>query len=79
MAWYKYDQFFKRSVDSAYDEGHEPGHPAPYAGIYRCVACGREIGIAQNHELPPQNHHQHNPKQGRIQWQLIVDANHEPH
>ena len=41
---------------------------------YRCAACGHEIGIAKGHKLPPQNHHQHAPGIGRIQWQLLVYA-----
>ena len=50
------------------------GNVAPYAGIYRCVVCGEEIGIAQGHTLPPQNHHQHPAGPGRIEWQLIMQA-----
>lgn len=78
MAWYKYEKFLSKSDDGAYDQIHEPGISAPHAGIYRCVACGHEIGIAQGHTLPPQNHHQHKVNQGRIQWQLTVYADHNP-
>ena len=78
MAWYKYDQYLKRSTGDAYDLVHQPGVAAPNAGIYRCEGCGREIGIASGHTLPPQGHHTHTTQQGRIQWRLIVYADHEP-
>ncbi len=74
MAQYKYVKFLKQSDHAAYDFLHEPGSEAPDAGIYRCKACGHEIGIAKGHTLPPQNHHQHAPNIGRIQWQLAVFA-----
>jgi hypothetical protein len=40
------------------------------------MGCGREIGIAQGHTLPPQNQHEHTPAQGAIRWRLIVYADH---
>lgn len=76
MALYKYSNHLTQISDEAFDKKHEPGTPAPHAGIYRCVACGHEIGIAQDHTFPPQNHHQHQPGLGRIQWQLLVYAQH---
>ncbi len=78
MAWYKYEKFLSKSAGDAYDKIYEPGIAAPFAGIYRCMGCGHEIGIARGHTLPPQNHHQHTTAQGRIRWQLIVYADHEP-
>ena len=77
MAAYKYDKFLGKSSSEAYDQTHEPGGVAPHAGIYRCTGCGREIGIAQGHILPPQNHHQHTTS-AAIKWQLIVYADHQP-
>jgi hypothetical protein len=76
MAWYQYPQLLKQSTAEAYDQFHNPGVAAPFAGIYRCAGCGREIGIAYNHTLPPQNHHEHTASQGTIRWQLIVCADH---
>jgi hypothetical protein len=76
MALYKYPEHLTKTDDAAFDQINEPGTQAPHAGIYRCVACGHEIGIAQSHTLPPQNHHQHNPGVGRIRWQLLVYAQH---
>lgn len=72
MALYKYAQALTQSQDAAFDALHTPGTAAPHAGIYRCTNCGDEIGIANGHILPPQNHRQHNPANGRIMWQLIV-------
>lgn len=72
MALYKYSQFIELSDDKAFDALLEPGVSATWPGIYRCHACGHEIGIAQGHTLPPQNHHAHKPGIGPIQWRLVV-------
>lgn len=72
MAVYKYARFLRRSISAAFDKLVEPSKPAPWPGIYRCHACGHEIAIAGGHALPPQNHHQHAPGLGRIQWRLVV-------
>lgn len=78
MALYKYDHFLKKSSSDAFDTISEPGQVAAYAGIYRCVTCGWEIGIASGHTLPPQNHHAHpRQPQGKVRWQLTVYAVHE--
>ncbi len=74
MALYKYSQHLKQSGDVAFDKKHAPGDEAPYPGIYRCVVCGDEIGIAKGHTLPPQNHHQHASGLGKIEWRLLVFA-----
>lgn len=74
MAQYKHGQYLKNSDHAEYDKKYAPGTAAPNPGIYRCAACGDEIGIAKGHTLPPQNHHQHAPGVGAIQWQLLVFA-----
>jgi hypothetical protein len=74
MAQYKYPQYLSQNNHAAFDERHAPGNPAHNPGIYRCAACGDEIAIAKGHVLPPQNHHQHSPGLGRIEWQLIAFA-----
>ncbi|WP_233839470.1 hypothetical protein [Paraburkholderia sp. ZP32-5] len=74
MAQYKYQKFLKEGQSDVYDKRYAPGSEAYNAGIYRCVACGHEIAIAKGHTLPPQNHHQHAPGLGPIEWQLIVYA-----
>ena len=78
MAWYKYPAFLKQNPGEVYDKDYPPGVAAPFAGIYRCVGCGREIGIAYGHALPPQTHHQHTAADGAICWQMIVWADHRP-
>lgn len=78
MALYKHGQHLTQSQDAAFDALHSPGIESPYGGIYRCAACGHEIGIASGHTLPPQGHHQHPPGRGPIQWQLLVFAQHNP-
>ncbi len=78
MAWYKYGNLLKESTGDAYDKVYSPGIAAPHAGIYRCAGCGREIGIASSHTLPPQNHHEHAASQGTIRWQLVCYADHRP-
>lgn len=72
MANYKYDQFFTKSNHQAFDQVHSPGTSAPHSGIYRCEGCGDNIAANYGDPLPPQNHHQHSPNQGRIQWRLIA-------
>lgn len=72
MALYKYSTFLAESQDPAFDQLCEPGTAARWPGLYRCHGCGHEIAIAANHTLPPQNHHQHTPQQGEIQWRLVV-------
>jgi len=76
MALYKYEQNLKKSQDDAFDTKHSPGAAAPHAGIYRCVGCGWEIGIAISHTLPPQNHHQHTGG-SKVEWLLLVYAEHK--
>ena len=73
MALYKYADNLKTSTHNAFDDKHAPGDAAPYAGIYRCVGCGDEIGIAKGHTLPSQNHAQHSGT-AKIQWQFLVYA-----
>jgi hypothetical protein len=72
MALYKNGQLLTQSNDAAFDAKHAPGTAAPHPGIYRCTSCGDEIAIAGGHTLPPQNHKQHNPANGSIQWQLLA-------
>lgn len=78
MALYKNKDRLSVSSSDAFDTLHGPGVAAPYAGIYRCEACGHEIGIAHTHKLPPQDHHTHPAGKGPIQWRLTVFAQHTP-
>ena len=77
MALYKNSQYLSSSSSDAFDSAHAPGAVAPYAGIYRCRGCGYEIGIAQGHRLPPQDHHTHPNPNVKIEWQLAVYAEHK--
>ncbi|MFZ6733623.1 hypothetical protein ACO0LG_16980 [Undibacterium sp. Ji42W] len=72
MALYKDGAKLIISNDAAFDFKHKPGTAAPYPGIYRCTSCGDEIAIAGGHIFPPQNHKQHDPMLGLVQWQLLV-------
>lgn len=74
MALYQRTDVVQHTTHQAFDTRHSPGSDAPFAGIYRCTGCGDEIGIAKGHKLPPQNHHQHQPGSGAVQWQLLVFA-----
>ena len=76
MALYKYSQYLTATSDGAFDTKHSPGATAPFAGIYRCVGCGYEIGIAQGHTLPPQSHHTHSGT-AKLEWQLCVYTEHK--
>lgn len=72
MAFYKYGNLLKQLDHANFDKEREPGSETPDAGIYRCTGCGHEIGIAKDHRLPPQNHHQHTPGLGPMRWKLLV-------
>jgi hypothetical protein len=76
MANYKNPKFLATSTSADFDKLHAPGSHAPYAGIYKCHACGHEIAIAEGHVLPPQTHPQHPANLGPIQWRLAVCAVH---
>lgn len=72
MAAYKYFHLLQQANDAAFDKECQPGTPATWPGIYRCVGCGKEIAALPGMALPPANHHAHLPHLGRIKWQLVV-------
>lgn len=74
MAQYKYGQFLQQKDLPAYDITYNPGTIAPDSGIYRCTNCGDEDACNKGNPLPPQNHRQHAPASGAIQWKLLVFA-----
>ncbi len=74
MALYKNANFLRPSTSSEFDSFYGPGVTCPHSGIYRCRSCGKEIASNKDNPFPPQNHHQHSPGVGSIQWQLIVYA-----
>ena len=63
---------FIRSSDPLFSRLFEPGEQMPKGGMCKCTGCGREIGIAKDHSLPPQNHHQHSSFLIPIRWKLIA-------
>jgi hypothetical protein len=74
MALYKNPAFVSQSTHNDFDLLHRPGANTPHSAIYRCKGCGKEIVSETNRPFPPQNHHQHTPAQGAIEWQMAVYA-----
>lgn len=72
MSYYKHKEYLVHNVHQAFDTITHPGERVPHSGIYRCEGCGHEIVSTEGHVMPPQNHHQHTPTQGKIRWKLIV-------
>jgi hypothetical protein len=72
MAYYKYPQVLRQWDHQQFDVIYEPGARVGWSGIYRCEGCGKEVVHTMDKPLPPQNHHQHTPAQGRIRWRLAV-------
>lgn len=72
MALYKDLTDLQPSTDEAFDKLFSPGERVGWSGIYRCIVCGHEVVHTNDNPLPPQNHHQHQPNQGKIQLTLIV-------
>ena len=71
MALYKYDVILVYSQTAVFDAFHEPGAPAPHAGIYQCTACAKEAARAQGEPLPGAAHGDH--QEGKdVRWRLIV-------
>jgi len=76
MAQYMFGSFLTHVNNDALNTLHSPGAVTPFSGIYRCEVCGTEAVSVYGHPLPPQNHHQHPPGFGPIQWRLIVVSTH---
>lgn len=72
MVLYKYSNHLHEAASDEFDKIFDPGDRVGWSGIYRCINCGHEAVHTNEKPLPPQNHHQHRPSQGRIQWKLIV-------
>lgn len=63
MATYKNANYLPQSSSDCFDQDQGPGVAAPFAALYRCTGCHREIGIAAGHTLPPQSNHAHTSAQ----------------
>jgi hypothetical protein len=74
MVLYHNQSEFAFSNAAVFTTSYAPSSVAPYGGVYKCVVCGHEIGIARGHVLPPQNHHQH-PNRQPIRWQAVAIHN----
>jgi hypothetical protein len=72
MALYKYQNNLAVSKNGSFDLLLQPGAFVPCGGIFRCTGCGTEIASEGIGLLPDRTHHSHSPKEGAIQWQLIV-------
>jgi len=69
MAIYGNFEDLVNSNDTIFNKVFKPGEPAPCPGIYKCLSCKKEIAIAGDHTLPPQNIVEHDCD---IEWMLIV-------
>jgi hypothetical protein len=78
MAAYKEAKYLTKAYDPPYDLDIATAMAAPFAGIYRCMGCGREIVSDHGDALPDQNHHSHTASEGAIRWRLIVFADQDP-
>jgi hypothetical protein len=84
MPLYKYDEFFKCSDDTAFNNHYEPLKNAPYTGIYACEWCKFEIVAKKGDELRDNhgcNNHCNNwiptRESGatlRVKWRLVAAA-----
>jgi len=74
LAYYKYLAELSHEKGFQYDARHKPGEVVPLSGIYKCTGCGKSIVASQDSRFPAQNHHQHAPAEGPIQWRLTVKA-----
>jgi len=74
MAQYKHSSYLNQNNHSEYDHKYSPGLKVHNPGIYRCTACGVEVVVAKEQNLPPRDHHQHTTSAESIEWQLAVFA-----
>jgi hypothetical protein len=72
MIGYKNDAYLTKLDNAIFDGLLEPGSNTVHSGIYRCEGCGKAVTSISGNPLPPQNHHEHKPGQGKIQWRLAV-------
>jgi hypothetical protein len=81
MALYKYTSFITQADHAEFDKTHKPGFPVPILGFIAAKRVLKKLlpirGSAPD-PLPPQNHHQHAPGAGAINWRLPIFANHNP-
>jgi hypothetical protein len=78
MALYQNGNELTHEVSSKFDQLHNPGSIAPFSGIYICANCRDEDACNAGDPLPPQNHRQHNPVNGAVQWKLLIQTQRGP-
>jgi hypothetical protein len=78
VAVYKYPDYLEQNDEAVFDQVYNPDTVSPYSGIYRCMGCHREIGLAQGYALPAEGHHAHTAQQGPIRRRLLAWADHRP-
>ena len=72
MALYKYQNYLSLTKSKSFDVPLQPSAFVPCGGIYKCTGCGTEVALEGIGLLPDRSHHPHSPRQGEIQWQLII-------
>jgi hypothetical protein len=68
---YKHGGYLEQSDNVVFDVFHMVGDSAPYAGVYRCEACGRAVAVKKGQPLPSWDHHAHSDARG-VGWRLAV-------
>jgi hypothetical protein len=72
MALYKYPNYLGSTKNGSFDLTFPPGAFVPCAGIFRCTGCGTEVALEAIGLFPDRSHHPHTPRQGNLEWQLVV-------
>ena len=76
MALFKHANTLTKNDSDEFDKIHNPGSPAPFSGIYRCMGCSFEVASNEGQPLPPHNHHHHKVPNVAVRWKLAVYAEH---
>ena len=71
-AYYKSLTHLTQSNLEIFDEEYAPGDRIAHSGVFVCKNCGHAITHISKDPLPSENHHTHDPSQGKIIWKLIV-------
>lgn len=75
MALYRKGTNVRPGSGDAFERLVDAGEPAPWAGIYACVACGDEMPAVKGTPLPgATGHPPHGEEWGPIRWRLLVFA-----
>lgn len=72
MVYYQDADSLTRLSDPMFDMTYGPGDAVPFAGIYKCAGCEREIVASDT--FPSGDQHPHLQREGELRWKLIVRA-----